>query len=83
MLFDVSTYKVINNSCISCHTVVLDGDDNNNFIFVKIAKTQSNKCMGGRKGLNTIRMTLSTMKKKPKMWKKCNGFLNIIQIIWS
>ena len=60
---DVSDYKIIKDSSMSRHTVVLDGDDRNNFIFAKIAKTQSNECMGGRKGLNKVRKSLSTMKK--------------------
>ena len=59
---DVSEYRVIRDSCMSRHTVVLDADDRDNFIFAKIAKTQSNKCMGGRKGLNKVRKSLSTMK---------------------
>ena len=73
-VIDVSKFKVINTSCISRNAVVLDGDDNNNFIFAKLAKIQSNECMGGRKGLNKIRRSFSTMKKiKPNQRRGKNA----------
>ena len=73
-VIDVSTYKIVNTACISCHAVVLDEDDNNNFIFAKVAKTQSNECMGGRKGLNKIRKSFYTMKKiKPNQRRGKNA----------
>ena len=73
-MIDVSKFKVINTSCISRHAVVLDGENNNNFIFAKVAKTQSNECMGGRKGLNKIRRSFPTMKKiKPNQRRGKNA----------
>ena len=60
---NVSDYTVIDNSCPSHHTVVLDGDDGHNFIFAKVAKSQCNECLGGRKGLNRIRQSFALMKK--------------------
>ena len=62
-IVDVSDYSIITESTMSRHSIVLDADNGNNFIFAKIAKTQSNECMGGRKALNKIRNTFSSMKR--------------------
>ena len=75
-VIDVSNYKIIDSLCSTRHTVVLDGDEGNNFIFAKIAKTQCNECFGGKKGLNMIRKSFTLMKKvKPnqRRGKKTSG----------
>ena len=75
-VIDVSNYNIIDSLCSTRHTVVLDGDEGNNFIFAKIAKTQCNECFGGKKGLNMIRKSFTSMKKvKPNQHrgKKTSG----------
>ena len=55
-------FTVIHNLSPHCHTVVLDKDNENEFIFAKVARTQCNKCLGGRQGLNKIRESYKSMK---------------------
>ena len=59
---DISTFTVIDNVSPNRHTVVLDGDNSNEFIFTKVTRTQCNECLGGRQGLNKIRDSFQKMK---------------------
>ena len=73
-VINVSTFRVIDNKNAYRHTVILDGDDNNNFIVAKVAKVQSNECLGGRRGLNKVRNSFSTMKRiKPNQSRGKNA----------
>ena len=48
-MVDVSNYKVIDSLCSTRHTVVLDGDEGNNFILPRLPRHNATNVLAVRK----------------------------------
>ena len=75
-IFDISSFQIFDCASDSRHCVVIDGENEEEFICAKVACEQAKECMGGKRGLNTIRRSIGLMKKiKPNQsrGKKTKG----------